>query len=102
MLLIFIHSKTFKKTKNHQKITQNNSNVPGNSILDLQLKKIMMCIVITSSDQYEELIKELNKFKGSTSLSFREKQSTVLFRRNSKNEIYNKNEIKIKKKYYFP
>ena len=28
--------------------------------------------VITSSNQYEELIQELKKFKGSTSLNFRE------------------------------
>ncbi len=35
--------------------------------------------VITSSDQYEELIEELKKFKGSTSLSFREKLSRIAF-----------------------
>ena len=29
--------------------------------------------VITSLDQYQELIQELKKFKGSTSLNFREK-----------------------------
>ena len=35
--------------------------------------------VITSSDQYEELIQELKKFKGSTSLNFREKLSKIAF-----------------------
>ena len=35
--------------------------------------------VITSSDQYEELIQELKKFKGSTSLNFREKLSRIAF-----------------------
>ena len=35
--------------------------------------------VITSSDQYGELIQELKKFKGSTSLSFREKLSRIAF-----------------------
>ena len=35
--------------------------------------------VITSPDQYEELIEELKKFKGSTSLNFREKLSRMAF-----------------------
>ena len=35
--------------------------------------------VITSSDQYEELIEELKKNKGSTSLKFREKMSRIAF-----------------------
>ena len=35
--------------------------------------------VITSSNQYEELIDELNKNKGSTSLKFREKLSRIAF-----------------------
>ncbi len=35
--------------------------------------------VITSSEQYEELIQELKKFKGSTSLNFREKLSRIAF-----------------------
>src|SRR6056300_685673 len=35
--------------------------------------------VITSSDQYEELITELNKNKGATSLEFREKLSRIAF-----------------------
>ena len=35
--------------------------------------------VITSPDQYENLINELKKFKGSTSLNFREKLSRIAF-----------------------
>ena len=35
--------------------------------------------VITSSDQYEQLIEELKKNKGSTSLEFREKLSRIAF-----------------------
>jgi len=35
--------------------------------------------VITSSNQYEELIEELKKNKGSTSLEFREKLSRIAF-----------------------
>ena len=35
--------------------------------------------VITSSEQYAELINELNKYKGSTSIHFREKLSRIAF-----------------------
>ena len=35
--------------------------------------------VITSSEQYEELIQELKKYQGSTSLNFREKLSRIAF-----------------------
>ena len=35
--------------------------------------------VITSSEQYDELIDESNKHKGSTSLNFREKLSRIAF-----------------------
>ena len=35
--------------------------------------------VVTSLDQYEELIQELKKFKGCTSLNFREKLSRKAF-----------------------
>ena len=35
--------------------------------------------VITSSEQYAELIDELNKYKGSTSINFREKLSRIAF-----------------------
>ena len=35
--------------------------------------------VITSSEQYSVLIEELNKFKGSTSLDFRERLSRIAF-----------------------
>ena len=35
--------------------------------------------VITSSEQYSELIDQLNKYKGSTSLDFRERLSRIAF-----------------------
>ena len=46
---------------------------------DLQQKITRNVTVITSSEQYSELIDELNKFKGSTSLEFREKLSRIAF-----------------------
>jgi phosphoribosylaminoimidazolecarboxamide formyltransferase/IMP cyclohydrolase len=46
---------------------------------DQQPKNYQDVTVITSSDQYEELIEELKKNKGSTSLKFREKMSRIAF-----------------------
>ena len=47
--------------------------------LGQQLKIINDVTIITSSDQYEELIDELKKNKGSTSLEFRERLSRIAF-----------------------
>ena len=69
---------TLKKTNNHQKIIEN-IDVGGPTMVRSAAKNYNDVTVITSSDQYEELIEELKKFKGSTSLSFREKLSRIAF-----------------------
>ena len=69
---------TLKKTNNHQKIIEN-IDVGGPTMVRSAAKNYNDVTVITSSDQYEELIQELKKFKGSTSLNFREKQSRIAF-----------------------
>ena len=69
---------TLKKTNNHQKIIEN-IDVGGPSMVRSAAKNYNDVAVITSSDQYEELIQELKKFKGSTSLNFREKLSRIAF-----------------------
>ncbi len=69
---------TLKKTKNHKKIIEN-VDVGGPTMVRSAAKNYNDVTVITSSDQYEELIEELKKFKGSTSLSFREKLSRIAF-----------------------
>ena len=69
---------TLKKTKNHKKIIEN-IDVGGPTMVRSAAKNYNDVTVITSSDQYEELIEELKKFKGSTSLSFREKLSRIAF-----------------------
>ena len=69
---------TLKKTNNHQKIIEN-IDVGGPTMVRSAAKNYNDVTVITSSDQYDELIQELKKFKGSTSLNFREKLSRIAF-----------------------
>ena len=70
--------KTIKKTRNHKKIIEN-IDIGGPAMVRSAAKNYNDVTVITSSDKYEELIQELNKFKGSTSLKFREKLSRIAF-----------------------
>ena len=69
---------TLKKTKYHGKIIEN-IDVGGPTMVRSAAKNYNDVTVITSSDQYEELIQELKKFKGCTSLNFREKLSRIAF-----------------------
>ena len=70
--------KTLKNTKNHNKIIEN-IDVGGPTMVRSAAKNYKDVTVITSSKQYEELIEELSKNKGSTSLEFREKLSRIAF-----------------------
>jgi phosphoribosylaminoimidazolecarboxamide formyltransferase / IMP cyclohydrolase len=69
---------TLKKTNNHNKIIEN-VDVGGPTMVRSAAKNYQDVTVITSSDQYEELIDELKRNKGSTTLKFREKLSRVAF-----------------------
>ncbi len=69
---------TLKSTNNHSKIIEN-IDVGGPTMVRSAAKNYKDVTVITSSEQYAELIDELNKFKGSTSLEFREKLSRIAF-----------------------
>jgi phosphoribosylaminoimidazolecarboxamide formyltransferase/IMP cyclohydrolase len=69
---------TLKNTKSHEKIIEN-IDVGGPTMVRSAAKNYKDVTVITSSDQYEELIKELKSNKGSTSLEFREKLSRIAF-----------------------
>ncbi|MDA8608702.1 bifunctional phosphoribosylaminoimidazolecarboxamide formyltransferase/IMP cyclohydrolase [Candidatus Pelagibacter bacterium] len=69
---------TLKNTKNHEKIIEN-IDVGGPTMVRSAAKNYKDVTVITSSDQYEELITELKFNKGSTSLEFREKLSRIAF-----------------------
>jgi len=59
--------KTLSLTKNHKKIIEN-IDIGGPTMVRSAAKNYNDVTVITSSNQYEELIDELNKNKGSTSL----------------------------------
>ena len=69
---------TLKNTKNHNKIVEN-IDVGGPTMVRSAAKNYQDVTVITSSSQYEQLIEELKKNKGSTSLEFREKLSRIAF-----------------------
>ena len=70
--------KTLKNSKNYKKIIEN-IDVGGPTMVRSAAKNYQDVTVITSSDQYDELIDELNKNKGTTSLEFREKLARIAF-----------------------
>ncbi len=70
--------KTLINTNDHNKIIEN-IDVGGPTIVRSAAKNYKDVTVITSSEQYAELIDELNKYKGSTSIHFREKLSRIAF-----------------------
>ena len=70
--------KTLEQTNNHLKIIEN-IDVGGPTMVRAAAKNYKDVTVITSSNQYSELINELQLNKGSTSLEFREKMSLEAF-----------------------
>ena len=70
--------KTLEQTKNHSKIIEN-IDVGGPTMVRAAAKNYNDVAVITSADQYSELINEIEKNKGSTSINFREKMSLEAF-----------------------
>ena len=70
--------KTIDQTKNHSKIIEN-IDVGGPTMVRAAAKNYNDVTVITSTDYYSELINELKKNKGGTSLKFREKMSRLAF-----------------------
>ena len=70
--------KTLNNSKNHEKIIEN-IDVGGPTMVRSAAKNYQDVTVITSSDQYNELIDELNRNRGSTSLEFREKLARLAF-----------------------
>ncbi len=67
-----------KNTKSHKKIIEN-IDIGGPTMVRSAAKNYNDVVVITSSDQYDELIYELKKNKGFTTLKFREKLSRIAF-----------------------
>ena len=69
---------TLKKTSNHKKILEN-IDIGGPTMVRAAAKNYNDVIVLTSSTQYDEFIKEITKNKGATTLGFRERMSEVAF-----------------------
>ncbi len=69
---------TLKKTKNYKKIIEN-IDIGGPTMVRAAAKNYNDVTVITSSNQYDELIQELKKYKGYTSLNFRKKLASIAF-----------------------
>ena len=70
--------KILEQTNNHIKIVEN-IDVGGPTLVRGAAKNYNNVTVITSSNQYDALIVEIEKNKGSTSLDFREKMSLEAF-----------------------
>ena len=70
--------KTLEQTNNHSKIIEN-IDIGGPTMVRAAAKNYNDVTVITSSLQYDELISEIEKNKGSTSINFREKMSLEAF-----------------------
>jgi phosphoribosylaminoimidazolecarboxamide formyltransferase/IMP cyclohydrolase len=70
--------KTLATTNNHLKIIEN-IDIGGPTMVRAAAKNYNDVTVITYPDQYDDLIKELNINKGSTSLNFRQKMSEEAF-----------------------
>ena len=69
---------TLKQKFNHKKIIEN-IDIGGPSLVRAAAKNYKFVTVITSKEQYLDLKVELKKFKGSTSLNFREKMAQKAF-----------------------
>ena len=69
---------TLKNTLNHEKIIEK-IDVGGPTMVRAAAKNYNDVTVITSSDQYDELISEINKHNGKTSKNFRQKMSEIAF-----------------------
>ena len=70
--------KTLKKTKNKKKIIEN-IDIGGPTLVRSAAKNYIDVTVVTNIDQYSDLIDELQKNKGSTSIEFRQKLSEEAF-----------------------
>ena len=69
---------TQKQTKAHEKIIEK-IDIGGPTMVRAAAKNYNDVVVITTTDQYSELINQLKVYKGSTSLIFRKKMSQLAF-----------------------
>ena len=69
---------TIQNTKNHKKIIES-IDIGGPTLVRAAAKNYNDVTVITSNDQYKEVIQELNQNNGATSLKFRKEMSEQAF-----------------------
>ena len=93
--------KTLEQTNSHSKIIEN-IDVGGPTMVRAAAKNYNDVTVITSSDQYGELIDEIEKNRGSTSIEFREKMSLEAFSETAYYDAVISNYFNSIKKNYFP
>ena len=70
--------KIIKKTSNREKIIEN-IDIGGPSMVRSAAKNAKDVTVIIDKEDYSELIKELNKFKGKTTFNFRKRMASKAF-----------------------
>ena len=93
--------KTLKQTTSHQVIVEN-IDIGGPTMVRAAAKNYNDVTVITSPNQYDELIKELKKYNGLTSLGFREKMSLEAFSETAYYDAIISNYFNEIKKNFFP
>ena len=93
--------KNLKQTNNHSKIIES-IDIGGPTMVRAAAKNYHDVTVITSSNQYNELINEIEKNKGSTSLNFREKMSLEAFSKTAYYDAIISNYFNKIKKNNFP
>ncbi len=93
--------KTLESTKNHNNILEN-IDIGGPAMVRAAAKNYKDVVVVTNPNQYDELIRELIKNKGSTSLPFREKLSKDAFAETAYYDALIANYFNITSKDNFP
>ncbi len=103
--LVIVNFYPFEKILNnknkHDKIIEN-IDIGGPTMVRAAAKNYKFVTVITNSNQYEDLSKELDLNKGSTSLGFRHKMSAVAFNETTYYDALISNYLNNKTKNSFP
>tara|TARA_Y100000287_G_scaffold158240_1_gene136068 strand:+ start:126 stop:1661 length:1536 start_codon:yes stop_codon:yes gene_type:complete len=92
---------TIKFTNNRNKIIEN-IDIGGPAMVRAAAKNYNDVTVITSTNQYSELINQLEKNNGATSLKFREEMSTIAFAETAYYDSVISNYLNFKSNNHFP
>ena len=92
---------TLKSTKNHNKLIEN-IDIGGPTLVRAAAKNYKYTTVLTSPNQYEEFILNLEKNRGTTSLAFRKKLSQEAFNLTAYYDSVISEYLNIENKNYFP